>query len=264
MVESFGSCTSSDYVRFLGAARRYGPKRPDKAAELHPGIVNLLGAEYLIFPSDFEYAHAPPPVPVGDNSLPENAALWQNPGAYPRVWIVHDVLVLPHLGANDPISVDRRTRQVLFPDGTPREFRETAIVETNAKIEFPVDGQARITSTGGDQGERCQIVTYEPERLKIQVRLQRPGLLVVSDTFYPGWVAEVRSGDGPRVATPILQTNRIMRGVVLPAGAHEIVFAYRPRPFYVGATISAVGWFALLIGFAAGLWRRRKTALPAM
>jgi uncharacterized membrane protein YfhO len=94
--------------------------------------------------------------------------------------------------------------------------------------------------------------------VEIQATLQRPGLLVVCDTFYPGWTARNHSVDRPAVAVPILQTNRIMRGVVLPAGEHRIVFSYRPPLFYVGAAISSGGWLTLLIGLVVMLWYQRR------
>jgi uncharacterized membrane protein YfhO len=42
------------------------------------------------------------------------------------------------------------------------------------------------------------------------------------------------------VETPIYQTNYLFRGVVVPAGRHTVVFAYRPTSVLVGATISLV------------------------
>jgi hypothetical protein len=256
LVESFGSCTSSDYSTFLNVARRYGPRRPDKAAEVHPGIVNLLGARYLILPSDFDYAHTQPLSSAGYRPMPDNTVLRFNPRAYPRAWIVHDVTVLPPLKVKDPVAVDRRTRQVLFPNDKPLDFLTVAVVETSDEIDVFDGGEEKATVAAGVRGERCHVVTDAPERMQVRAELQSPGLLVVSDTYYPGWVAEVRSGDGPAVAAPILRTNRIMRGVLLPPGDHDIVFSYDPTPFYVGAAISASGWLALLVGFAAASWKK--------
>ena len=88
----------------------------------------------------------------------------------------------------------------------------------------------------------------EPQRVAIDVELQQPGLLVVSDLFYPGWTAEIASADGTRTQGPILRTNRIMRGVVLPAGTHRIAFVYRPLSFYAGALVSVAAW--LIFGAA--------------
>jgi hypothetical protein len=35
------------------------------------------------------------------------------------------------------------------------------------------------------------VVAYEPERAEVDVQLARPGFLVLTDTHYPGWRAEV-------------------------------------------------------------------------
>ncbi len=75
--------------------------------------------------------------------------------------------------------------------------------------------------------------------------MARPGLLVLSDQFYPGWRAEVQSpGERPREA-PILQTNRVMRGVWLESGPHRVVFRYRPANLFWGALASGAAWLAL-------------------
>ena len=37
--------------------------------------------------------------------------------------------------------------------------------------------------------------TSEPTRVKIEVALTRPGLVVLSDTYAPGWVALLRSAE---------------------------------------------------------------------
>jgi uncharacterized membrane protein YfhO len=124
-------------------------------------------------------------------------------------------------------------------------LRKTAVVEADAKPALPPIPPPSDTTAG----EKCQVVVAEPQRVTIDAELQQPGLLVVSDLFYPGWTAEVSSADGRRMPAPILRTNRIMRGVVLPAGQHRITFVYRPPLFYAGAVISVAAWLALGVGF---------------
>jgi uncharacterized membrane protein YfhO len=72
-------------------------------------------------------------------------------------------------------------------------------------------------------------------------------LLVLGDTYFPGWVARSeRTGQ----ELPILRTDRMFRGVALPAGPDRITFEYRPQSLCLGAAISVLGWVGLLI-FAA-------------
>jgi uncharacterized membrane protein YfhO len=69
--------------------------------------------------------------------------------------------------------------------------------------------------------------------------------------YFPGWRAYV---DG--VETPIYPTNYLFRGVVVPAGQHTVVFAYRPTSVLVGAAIS-VSTLAIVVAL---LIARRRSA----
>ena len=60
-----------------------------------------------------------------------------------------------------------------------------------------------------------------------------PRRLVLADLAYPGWRATVdgRSAD-------VLTVDGLFRGVVVPAGAHEVELRYRPLSVRVGALLS--------------------------
>jgi hypothetical protein len=47
-----------------------------------------------------------------------------------------------------------------------------------------------------------------------------------------------------------------MRGVLLSPGRHRVVFTYRPRSFYWGASISGLAWL-VLASIVAGVWTYR-------
>jgi uncharacterized membrane protein YfhO len=80
------------------------------------------------------------------------------------------------------------------------------------------------------------------------------GMLVLSDTYYPGWKAYV---DGKTVS--IHEVNFVMRGILVPVGAHEIEFRYRPGSFYAGAAMSVSGILgACCIAFFS---RKRRDAI---
>jgi hypothetical protein len=98
----------------------------------------------------------------------------------------------------------------------------------------------------------ADIVSYAPERAVIKADAVEPSLLVLSDTFFPGWKAYV---DGAEV--PILRANYLFRAVVLPAGVHEVVFEYHPTSFRAGLTVSGV-FMALLAGAVGWAWRNER------
>jgi len=77
-------------------------------------------------------------------------------------------------------------------------------------------------------------------------------ILVLSDTYYPGWEAHL---DGRSV--PLLRANHAMRAVVVPPGLHHVSFAFRPKSVAWGLALSLGGGAAI-----AGLFifsRRMRT-----
>jgi uncharacterized membrane protein YfhO len=61
-------------------------------------------------------------------------------------------------------------------------------------------------------------------------------MVVLSDTFFPGWRARV---DGQ--PAEIFQVNAAMRGVLVPKGTHSVTMRYRPASVYLGAALSLLG-----------------------
>ncbi|MGB5301992.1 MAG: YfhO family protein [Gemmatimonadota bacterium] len=96
------------------------------------------------------------------------------------------------------------------------------------------------------------IMRYEPNELVLQVEASQAGLLFLSEVYYPAWRARI---DGQ--PTEILRTNTAFRGVVVPAGTHEVTFRYSAAEFRIGFMVSGISaagalvW--LLIGFLP--WR---------
>jgi hypothetical protein len=102
--------------------------------------------------------------------------------------------------------------------------------------------------------DEAVIVADEPERVAVQASMASPGLLVLRDTFYPGWQATV---DGQ--ATPVLCADHAFRAVPLAAGEHEVVFRYAPRSLRLGAAVSAAAMLVTLGLLVRARGRRAST-----
>ncbi len=89
----------------------------------------------------------------------------------------------------------------------------------------------------------ASIVVYEPNRVAIEVTTAADGLLVLTDTYVPGWKARL---DGQ--AARIYVADHAFRAVVVPAGTHQIEFAYEPFSFRVGAAVSLSTLVVLMVG----------------
>jgi hypothetical protein len=79
----------------------------------------------------------------------------------------------------------------------------------------------------------CAVTHYSSERINMRVSTNRPAYLVLSEIYYPGWVATV---DGKR--TDLLRGNYLFRVIALEKGDHEIQLSFISWPFRIGAFIS--------------------------
>jgi hypothetical protein len=104
---------------------------------------------------------------------------------------------------------------------------------------YPLDGPAGY--------ERATLVSQAPNRLLVKGK--GPGLLVVSEVAYPGWIARV---DGE--VTEIYPANGVLRGVYLSGGEHTVEMTYQPPAIVWGLGISIVS----LGGLTTGSWIRRR------
>ena len=82
---------------------------------------------------------------------------------------------------------------------------------------------------------------YRAQEVELDATMETGGLVVLSDTFYPGWEADV---DG--APTPIVRANYFARGVFVDRGPHHIVFRYRPGSHRAGVLLSALALLAAL------------------
>ena len=80
----------------------------------------------------------------------------------------------------------------------------------------------------------------------------RDGYLVLTDAYYPGWVATV---DGQ--PANIERADILFRAVKIPAGQHRVEFRYQPQSFIIGAAISIGTMVILICGWF--IVRRRKS-----
>jgi hypothetical protein len=92
---------------------------------------------------------------------------------------------------------------------------------------------AVVPATG--EGETVTVVERRPTRLRLWVTLSSPGLLVLSQSNYPGWEAVV---NGEPVK--LLEADGLLPAVALPSGTSDVVFRYRPAPFQVGLILSGI------------------------
>lgn len=171
----------------------------------------------------------------------DDMSILENRDAMPRAFLVGQAIVVPP-------GADALT---LMLEG-PFDPRVSAL------IEGPVPPNVSLPS--GSQGLRASgiatIASRRPREVVVHVATEQDALLVLSDSWFPGWVARV---DGERTA--LLRANYLFRAVGVPRGNHTVTFSYEPLSVAVGA-ITTVGAALLVLAMPvfqvlAALLRRR-------
>ncbi len=162
--------------------------------------------------------------------------IYQNLQALSRAYVVGQVAVAADDAAAlatlaDP-SFEPAGQVVLLAD----ELAAAGLLEQAVQLASPT------TSNG------IEVVSYQAEQIDLDVTLEAPGVLVLADTWYPGWQATV---DGEPAA--LLRANYLFRAVLLPAGQHKVLFEYRPTTLSRGAGISLAALLLLMIVAVAAM-----------
>ncbi|MBN2490245.1 MAG: YfhO family protein [Planctomycetes bacterium] len=164
----------------------------------------------------------------------EGVGVFEHPEALPRAFGVHGAEVIPDDDAQLARILDRA-----FP-------LRTSVVLAAPPREFALPAQSPRTPP------RVAWRTEEPggSRIELDVEFAAAGLLVLHDSWYPGWKAAV---DGR--PAEVLRANFAFRAVAVPAGAHRVTFTYAPLSLRLGLLAAAAAILALVA--VCWCWRGR-------
>jgi hypothetical protein len=107
----------------------------------------------------------------------------------------------------------------------------------------------------GSRSARIEWLRDEPDTLALRVEAAAPAFVVVADAWFPGWSARL---DGAPV--PLARVDHSLRGVSIPAGAHELRMAYRPEGWDAGVRVTRAALSLWLVSALAWLGLRRRTS----
>lgn len=163
-----------------------------------------------------------------------------NPDALGNAWLVQGVKFV-----NGPVA-----EMTAMNNFNPKD---TAIVDEQYKnlvTNFvPADSSATITQT-----------SFDNDRIEYESNTTAPALAVFSEIYYKDWKVTI---DGN--PADYFRVNYVLRGMVVPAGNHKIVFSFEPQIFYSSKTISQVtGWLLIgLLVFCIIVLIKRKEEKPS-
>lgn len=156
--------------------------------------------------------------------------VYEDQNAFPRAWTVHRI---------EQVQGPAVVRQTINDHLDDLHWKALMFSKPPAVAECPGSDDVSITR-------------YMGERVELQARMACDGMVVLSDTYFPGWVAKV---DGKK--SPIYEVDSALRGVVVPAGTHKLVMSFRPSSIYLGGVLTFLGWFTAIGLGVFGPGRRR-------
>jgi hypothetical protein len=171
---------------------------------------------------------------------------------YSILWSEHEVVEhddpMPRFQLMDTYRVLPR-EQVLSGMADPGfDPRREVILETQP---IPAPGP----SPGGTQ--RIWVADQSTDHVDLELELDSPALLLVTDSYSDGWRALALPGSDQQ-RYEVLPANYVLRAVPLAAGRHHLRLEYSPLAYRVGGGVSAAS-LALFVGALVFLavWRLR-------
>ena len=175
--------------------------------------IDVLNVRYLLKP-----ATAPEPGAVYQDAAWK---IYENPQAYPRAWLVHEVAV-------EPVRRSLLTR-LDAPGMDPHRV---------ALLSEPMDRTLEPVSAAAP--ESVQFQSYEADRLALAVHAESRGLLVLSEIYAPGWHATVNGQPAQ-----IREVDGALRGIVVGSGDNKITLRYLPASVLAGALLTACAFVGI-------------------
>lgn len=181
-------------------------------------LLDLLGVGTVVSTLPLSQSGLVPKTTVSDGQLTVTA--YQNPDAVAPAYVATSAVF-----ATTVEEALTNVRRLEFMPG------RDALVEKNLDLPRP-SGSAAVTITKKQDG-----------RLRLSLTgINEPRLLVISETYYPGWQASV---DGKK--TPVIPVNIRHIGIILPPGSQEAILRFTPTHFLFGLLISVVTLFVTVL-----------------
>lgn len=153
--------------------------------------------------------------------------IYENRNVISRAFMVYDVINVKDFDSAitklSSLNVDIRQQAVV--ENLSQEV-EQKLAKNIATGSFVIKGVKQISS-----GE-----------LVIDITSSSPGMLILTDQYYPGWTAYVNG-----VESPIYAVDAMFRGVFLEKGNYVVKFKYQPLTFLVGCCVSIIALISVLI-----------------
>ncbi len=226
----FQDATTSYFHKSIGGyhgakLRRYQDLYERQISKNNMQVLSMLNAKYFIM----------------QNQQSGELLAQRNPSAMGNAWFVKEL------------------KWVANPDS-----ELNALTNFNPSLTAVVDKKWEKDLQSGafqfDSTATIKLKSYKADELVYEAQAATAQMTVFSEIYYPkGWNAYV---DGK--LTPHLGVNYLLRGMVLPAGKHEVVFKFEPEAYYKGEKIAMAGSILLFLFVIAGVFMQTRNNKEAV
>jgi hypothetical protein len=257
--DGYGNLSSNRYAQLLstivnggklgGPIRRsdtdlYEVSERDPLGSANPyrlRMMSLFGVKYILeakkgelkdkIPTEARFPH------------PQFTLVWEDPVW--RIWKYTDVL--PRAVFATAYLVRRDPQQLVDTVYDPSvNLANTVVLEQDPAVPSQSAGGTSV-STGS-----AVITSYGLNTVTISTSSPSDGFAVLSDTYYPGWTAEV---DGK--TAEIYRADFTIRAVPVPKGTHTVIFMYKPVTFNIGVLLTLMG-ILLTVGVSYSIAKKTE------
>lgn len=134
--------------------------------------------------------------------------------------------------------------------------RETAFVDVKFKTQVG-DFKGNTNPEG-----TIKLTNYHPNKLVYEFNSPTAQTVIFSEVFYKGnqdWISKI---DGQ--VKEHFRANYIFRGIIVPAGKHQIEFSFEPKSVIEGRKYDQYAnfaWILMIVGFGFMYWRNDKKSI---
>lgn len=233
-VNTFNDASTSRWHRSVGGyhaakLQRYQDLIDHQLVKLNPQVINMLNTKYIIVPSN-----------NGQTTVQTN------PDAFGSAWFTKSIKV-----------VDNANEEMEALNSTP--LRDVAVIDKRF-VTPELEKLPPLT----DSLAVLSLQSFAPNAMEYNVKLSQPAFAVFSQIYYPhGWKAFIEKDDKTD-NLPIIRTDYVLRGIILPKGNYRMKMVFDPYSLHVteaiAFTANALLLLLLLSTIGYYIWQRKKRA----
>lgn len=241
-IRGYDSIIPRQYVEYMRLVHPQGALRYNQIAPIPAGspealdspLLHLLNVKYVVTTQTIDR-------PGYTLAYEGEVRIYENAHVLPRAFLVPRAQVI----------VDEAERQSALLALDPRQV---VIIEEPLAEPLPAAPPEPFPLA-------VEAIHHTANEVTITVDAAAPAMLVLTDSYFPGWVAHISPADAvdreqEEQALTLYRANGNFRAVQVPEGQHVVRMKYSPDPVKFGLYLSFLGGLVPLLSLGLWGWKR--------